>query len=90
MEGKTKKKKAKLKKKKKAKGSSSDSEEESESRLAFELYLLRNVLSEFEVKVIQYSLKFLCIFPLHGHGDLSPGPNFNLLHGLLRGIISLQ
>lgn len=63
MEGKAKKKKAKLKKKKKAKGSSSDSEEESESRLAFELYLLRNVLSEFEVKVIQYSLKFLCIFP---------------------------
>lgn len=79
MEGKTKKKKAKLKKKKKAKGSSSDSEEESESRLAFELYLLRNVLSEFEVKVIQYSLKLLCIFPLHSHGDLSPGPNFNFL-----------
>ena len=51
MEGKAKKKKAKLKKKKKAKGSSSDSEEESESRLTFELYLLRNVFSEFEVKV---------------------------------------
>lgn len=79
MEGKTKKKKAKLKKKKKAKGSSSDSEEESESRLAFELYLLRNVLSEFEVKVIQYNLKLLCIFPLHSHGDLSWGPNFNRL-----------
>lgn len=79
MEGKTKKKKAKLKKKKKAKGSSSDSEEESESRLAFELYLLRNGLSEFEVKVIQYNLKLLCIFPLHSHGDLSPGPNFNFL-----------
>ena len=62
MEGKAKKKKAKLKKKKKAKGSSSDSEEESESRLTFKLYLLRNVFSEFEVKVIQYNLKFSCIF----------------------------
>ena len=79
MEGKAKKKKAKLKKKKKAKGSSSDSEEESESRLTFELYLLRNVFSEFEVKVIQYNLKFLCIFPLHSHSDLSSDPNFNCL-----------
>ena len=79
MEGKAKKKKAKLKKKKKAKGSSSDSEEESESRLTFELYLLRNVFSEFEVKVIQYNLKCLCIFPLHSHGDLSSDPNFNCL-----------
>ena len=75
MEGKAKKKKAKLKKKKKTKGSSSDSEEESESRLTFELYLPRNVFSEFELKVIQYNLKFLCIF----HGDLSPGPNFSCL-----------
>ena len=77
MEGKVKKKKSKLKKKKKAKGSSSDSEEESESRLTFELYLPRNIFSEFEVKVIQYNLKFLCIFPLHSRGDLSPGLNFN-------------
>ena len=79
MEGKAKKKKAKLKKKKKAKGSSSDSEEESESRLTSELYLLRNVFSEFDGKVIQYNLKFLCIFPLHSHGDLSSDPNFNCL-----------
>ena len=58
MEGKAKKKKAKLKKKKKAKGSSSDSEEESESRLTFELYLLRNVFSEFEVKVYSTTSNF--------------------------------
>lgn len=77
MEGKAKKKKAKLKKKKKAKGSSSDSGEESESRLTIELYLPRNVFSEYEVKVIQYNLKFFCISPLHSHDDLFLGPNFN-------------